>query len=441
MGTIHTGIIKDNNSSYEMNIYLEKMNYFPGEIISGLIQLTSNQIINKQLITSSKICFILKGIQYWQNRQDIKSNKNNLTPSLNNNIAIQKEGEHPDDKKHYYENIILSKEDLILNIINFSDNGRSNKVMIFNKKEINIPISIEIPKDIKPSLEWAKDNNVFCYSRILLSINIPDLKLFSNYFLFIHKKSPKSISPINLNKIIGYKSFIFFWDNDNIKIEASSQKDSYPFSDLFPFEIKIDTSELKTRLNSIIITLKRKIKFLVNGEQSIFLNTCDFIDDLWEQKIILEKTETNHFLDLKIPLIDNDKILNQKKFNFNFDMKNFNKKFLSYIMPPFTGEMIKCEYFIKIKPIFEGTKITYSDIIIKFDLFHNQNIFSLTAIKEINKILYEINKMQRINYNDKDNINNYSAYANSVYQSLPDEDMIKKYYSSNRGVAPIINNI
>jgi hypothetical protein len=439
MGAIQTGIIKDNNCQYEMNIYLEKMNYFPGETILGLLQITSNYIINKKLITSSKISFTLKEIQYWQNRQNNKSDQSALTPQPSDNYATQKEGEHPDDKKHYFESIILLKEDLILNIINLSENGEnSDKVIILSKKEIKIPINIEIPKDIKPSLEWTKDNNTYCYSRILLSISIPDLKLFSNYFLFVHKKAPLSISTINIEKIIGNKSIIFFWDNDYIKIEASSQRDSYPFSDLFPFEIRIDTSQLKTRLNSIIITLKRKVKFLVNGEQSIFLNTCDFIDDLWENKIILEKNETNHYFEFKIPLIDNDKILNQKKFNFNFNIKNFNKKFLTYIIPSFSGEMIKCEYFIKIKPMFEGANISYSDILIYFDLFHNQNIFSLTAIKEINKILYEINKMQRINYND---INNCSAYSSSVQQSLPDEDMIKKYYSSNRGVPPNINNI
>lgn len=441
MGTIETGIKKDNNFPYEINIYLEKMNYFPGETIQGLIQLTSNQIINKKLINTSKICFILKSIQYWQNRQKQNLYQNNLTPLPENIILTKNEDEHPDDKNHYLEKIILSKEDIILNLINLSNNGEyNNRVMIFNNNEINIPINLEIPKDINPSLEWTKDNNIYCYSRVLLSINIPDLKIFSNYFLFIHKNSPTSISTINVNKTIGNKSFIFFWDNDNIRIEASSGKDSYPFSDLFPFEIKIDTSELKSNLNSIIITLKRKIKFLVNGKQSIFLNTCDFIDDLWEKKLIVEKNEIIHCYEFKIPLIDNDRILRQKKFNFNFDIKNFNKKFLTYIIPTFNGDMIKCEYYVKIKPVFEGINITYNDIIIFFDLFHDQKIFSLTAIKEINKILYEINKMQKINYNYKDNINDCSAYSSSVYQSLPDEEMIRKYYSSNRGVPPDMNN-
>jgi hypothetical protein len=131
MGAIQTGIIKDNNCQYEMNIYLEKMNYFPGETILGLIQITSNYIINKKLITSSKISFTLKEIQYWQNRQNNKSDQSALTPQPSDNYVTQKEGEHPDDKKHYFENIILLKEDLILNIINLSENGEnSDKVII-----------------------------------------------------------------------------------------------------------------------------------------------------------------------------------------------------------------------------------------------------------------------------------------------------------------------
>ena len=428
MGSISTGIIKDINSAYNMNIYLEKMNYFPGETIQGLIQLTSNNKIDKKMISSLKINFILKSIEYWQNRQPF-NDSNQLTPTPD--VSIPKEGEHPDDKKHYFERIIFSNEDLIFNIIDSFNN---------NVNFINIPINIQLPNDIKPSLEWNKDNNIYCYSRVILSINIPELKIFSNYFLFIHKKSPSSITSININKIIGKKSIIFFWDNDNIKIEASSQKDSFSFSDLLPFQIKIDTSELKSKLNSIILTLKRKIKFLVNGEQSIFLNTCDFIDDLWEHKIILDKNETNHFYEFNIPLIENDRINNsQKKYNFNFNMHNFNKKYLIYIIPPYNGEMIKIYYFIKIRPIFEDNNISYNDFIIKFDLFHNQNLLSLTAIKEINKILFEINKMQKINSNDNNNINNlnyYSAYSSSVHQSLPDEEMLRKYYS-NRGSPPV----
>lgn len=438
MGSISTGIEKDNNFQYDMNIYLEKMNFFPGETINGLIQLTSNNQINKKFISSLRICFILKGIEYWQNKGDNKiSNQETPTPSPDD--IEQKEEDNYYDKKHYFERNFISKEEIISNLMNSfntTDNNPNNN-NINKKEEIKFPIQLEIPKDIKSSFEWSKENNIYCFSRIILSINIPELKLFSNYFLFIHKSSPSSISPINENKIIGKKSVIFFWDNDNIKIEATSERDSYSFYDLLPFKITIDTSELKSKLNSINLTLKRKIKYMVNGEQSIFLNTCDFIDDLWEQKIILEKNETNHVYEFKIPLIDKDKVLNHKKDCFSFEIKNFNKKFLTYLIPSYAGEMIKCEYFIKIKPIFEGLTFAYNDFLVFFDLFHNINSFNAPAIKEIDKILFEINKMKIVNYNNKDNNNICSVFSSSLNQSLPDEDMIRQYYMSNRGSPPV----
>ena len=54
MNLISTGIIKDNNSPYNMNIFLEKMNYYPGETIQGLVKITSNEPIAKNLYLSLK---------------------------------------------------------------------------------------------------------------------------------------------------------------------------------------------------------------------------------------------------------------------------------------------------------------------------------------------------------------------------------------------------
>ena len=427
MNLIATGIIKDNNSPYNMNIFLEKMNYYPGETIQGLVKITSNEPIAKNLYLSLKICLILKHIEYWHNKQSSNSSDNETpNPSFRDNI---------DFKKHYKESVFFSKEELISNLVDLNNN---NTIFISSNKEINIPVNIEVPQDIKPSLEWCKSNNIYCYSRTILSINIPELKIYSNYYLFIQRNGPSAISGININKIIGKKSLLFFWDNDNIKIDASLEKDSYPFFDLCPFQIKIDTSELKSKLNSIVLTLKRKIKFLVNGEQNIHLNTCDYIDDLWEQKIILEKNEKNHLYDFNIPLLDNDKIAKQKIFIFKYDLKNFNKKYLSYLIPTYSGPMIMCDYFIKIKPIFDDSNISYSDFMINFDLYHKENSFSKEAIKEINKMFFDINKMVKVNFNDKNNINNYNVYSSSCY-SLPDEEMLRKYYS-NRGSPPMVLN-
>ena len=57
---------------------------------------------------------------------------------------------------------------------------------------------------------------------------------------------------------------------------------------------------------------------------------------------------------------------------------------------------------------------------------------------EINNILFEINKMQKVNFSDNNNINNINVYSSSVYPSLPDEEMLKKFYATNRGSPPVV---
>ena len=425
MGSISTGVIKENNSLYDMNIYLEKICVNPGEFIKGIIQLKSNNSkkFDENLISSSKIYFIIKNIEYWQN-MIIPSN---FTPNPEQNQM------DPNDKKHYYESIILCLEDTISNLYDSSD---MNNMLITNRSELSIPIRIELPKDMNPSFEWSKSDNIFGYSRTILSINIPELKLFSNYYLFIQKESPTSISPLNLDKIMGKKSVFFFWENDNIKIDVSLPRDSFSIGDVIPIKISVDTSDLKTKLNYLTLTLKRKIKFLVKGEQSIYLNTGDYIDDLWEEKIYLtnNNNETKNFYEFSIPFFDNNKLLKQRKLIF---LNNFNYKYLTFLLPSYSGQMIKCEYFIKIKPFFDGN-LPFNDLIIFIDSCHNEKTFDIEAINEINNILFEINKMKKINLNDKDNIVNFNGYSSSIYRSLPDEEMLKKIYSSNKGSPPAI---
>ena len=110
---------------------------------------------------------------------------------------------------------------------------------------------------------------------------------------------------------------------------------------------------------------------------------------------------------------------------------------MTFLLPSYSGQMIKCEYFIKIRPIFDGN-LPYNDRIIFFDSYHNEKTFDIEAINEINNILFEINKMKKVNLNDKDNIVNFNGYSSSIYRSLPDEEMLKKIYSSNKGSPPAI---
>ena len=194
--------IKSNENQYELRINLEKMNYFPGEIINASIQIISKDNINLNY-NSLRISYFVKNVEYWQNNMNIKES-NEQTPS--GNYINEKEG-ILNDKNNYFENIILSKEEIISNI-----NKPFNLVNNFRNNEISIIIKIQLPKEMKPSFEWYKNNNTYCFARTILSIHIPDLKLYSYNYLFIKKPHPNSINSINIQKTLGKEAFIFFWE-------------------------------------------------------------------------------------------------------------------------------------------------------------------------------------------------------------------------------------
>ena len=401
---------KPNDSQYEIKISLEKSNYFPGEQINAIVELSSknNININNNIL---KISYFIKQLEFWQNKPYVKDSNNQSSNIIND----EGKKEYLKDKNNYFEKIVLSKDE----VINLSSLSKT-----VYRNSYNIALKIHLPKDLQPSFEWYKENNVFCFSRTILAIHIKDLNLYSYNYIFIQKEPPKKINEIKVQKTIGNDPLIFFWETDNIKFDIYSKKDSLGIYNTFPVQIKIDTSKLKTELLSINFTFKRKIKFMINGEQSVFLNTSDFTENLWEENKILDKEEKEHTFKFEIPLVDNERIINKKKLNFNVNSEINNKKYLSYLMPTYTGNNIKCEYFLKIKPIFSGNNIYVNDFQINLELFHENNQFSLNAINELNRILVEENDQIRTENISNDKFNN----GGSSY-SLPDEEMLKRYYS------------
>lgn len=398
-----------NENQFNFKINLEKNNYFPGEQVNALVHIISKDFINlgSNYLT---ISYFIKQIEYWQNML----NENQSNNKIIDDSSDKRKEEYIKDKNNYYENIILSKEEKInLSLI--------EKNMF--KNEMIITLKILLPKDMKPSLEWNKENNIYCFSRTILAIHIKDIKLYSYNYLFIKKEVSKTVNEINIKNTIGNEAFIFFWENDNIKFEIYSKKDFLPISSIFPVQIKVDTSQLKSELISINFAFKRKIKFMINEKQSIFLNTSDYTETLWEGQKILDKNEKTHSFKFEIPLIDSSNVTNQKKLNFNIDDINFNKKYWTYLMPSYSGNNIKCEYFLKIRPIINGNNIHVTDLIININLFHEENESNSDAINKINKIFTEVNDKIRT-----DNIFNNNNINTKYNFSLPDEEMLKSSY-------------
>ncbi len=183
------------------------------------------------------------------------------------------------------------------------------------------------------------------------------------------------------------------------------------------------------------MAFKRKIKFMIKGKQSVFDNTSDFTENLWEEKIDLNNKENNFDLKYEIQLVDNERVLRKKKLKFNHDLNISNKNYLTYLMPSYDGSNIKCEYFLKIKPVFEGNNIHVTEFPINFNLFQEENSLTKDAINEINRIFLEVNGQIVNENNSLDNtISNMNGGSN---YSLPGEDTLKQYYSNKNNFSNI----
>ena len=121
-----------NESKYELQINLEKNNYFPGDIINVLIQLIPKYNINLNMNFSYlKIVYFIKNIENWQNDTNIKETSNQ-TP---NGINIKAKEGFLKDKNNYFEKTILSKEETFSNL-----NSSKNLKNYFGHNGLNITI-------------------------------------------------------------------------------------------------------------------------------------------------------------------------------------------------------------------------------------------------------------------------------------------------------------
>ena len=109
-----------NRYQYNPKIFLEKLNYFPGETIKIKIRFSSNGNINLKE-NPLKINYSIKQIEYWDNNNNInmieKSNLNGKTISYDSdtpgnpsdfNQRIKED--YIKDKKSYKEEIVLNEE-------------------------------------------------------------------------------------------------------------------------------------------------------------------------------------------------------------------------------------------------------------------------------------------------------------------------------------------
>ena len=423
MGAVEVGVNHE-KGLYGMMVGLYKTNYFPGETIIGEIKLfLKNNMQNvPQILKSLKISYSLIHREYWQNHENTTlssistiTNTNNQSNSvLRKSKTMTDEGSDPNDSKHFKEQIIFSKED----IINLPNNNNNIQ------RGISIPFKIVIPEKAMPSLEFLNNVKIYAYSRTYLNINIRDTENTAKLLIFIQKMPTPLKSELTIIKSVVKKKLGFFGASNSINFQGSYPRNSYGFNEVIPLSIKLDTFSVKEPIKSITVILRRKINFLQNGSKG-FLNFNEYVDDLWQNS--MNRFESAQDFNFNILINESPKIFLQKKSMY-IDVNSINKQNLICLLPSYEGKFIKCEYYIQIKVHFDSLLIKDPEFIMPLDIGHTCSFFVQNSMFDVNKALNNYNGTMNlslmipdiflnnnININNNNNINNINNHNNYQY--------------------------
>ena len=388
MGSVQFGV-NQQKGMYTMMVFLNKTNFYPGETIIGEIKLylKNNSQNIPQILYNPVVSYSLIHREYWQNHDYIASNANSSKPISNTNtnssIIISDEGKVSDDLKHLKEEIIFSKKEVYNNLVN-------NNIQY----GVTIPFQILIPEKAKASLEFLHTAKIYAYSRTILNIELPDYENQAKLLIFIQKSPTNLKSELTITKSVTKKKLGIFGSGNNVNFQGSYPKNAYGFNEICPIDIKLDTFGSKETIKNISITLKRRVLFLDNVIKS-FLKINEYVDDLWHNS--MSSFQSSQDFKFNIPLNESNKIFMQRKTLF-VDLNSISKNRLMCLLPSYEGQLIKCEYFIKIKVAFESILIKDPEFIMPIDIGHTPTLFVQNCMFDVNKVLNNYNGSMNMSF-------------------------------------------
>lgn len=402
MGAIQFGV-KENKEALNMQINLYKINFFPGEILKGEINLSENPINPKcpKIINNLTITYSLIHREYWQNHDIISETFN----KINDPIQSSDEGKVADDSKHLKEEVIFSKKEV--------PNLSINNV----QKEITIPFQIPIPQNAMASIEFLHTEKTYAYSRNYLKIQIPEYGNQANILIFILRPPAPIDSELTISKSFSKRKLGFLGAANNVCFQGSYEKNYYGFNEICILNLKLNASGSKENVKSLTVILKRKVHFLINGSKPLFKNN-EFTEDLWQNT--MTNFDSSQDINFRIFLIESSKIFNNKKSSF-LDVNSVSKPNLICLLPSYEGQFVKCEYYLKVKISFDSMLIKDPEFNMPIDLGHTPSPFLQNFVFDVNKIIFSYNGSINIplmipdnNINNDDNKKNNSNLKDNI---------------------------
>ena len=368
-----------------ITIQLPKSCYYPGEMLSGKIIL------------------------------QVKTNK--TSPTFNFPHAIISITQYQ-QYKFNLDNILITQKDkkVVLNQPYSFKKYKNRSILI----PLSLSFNIQIPTDIVPTLLYEDTN----FIKHFLSIDFPQIKCKKSIGLIIQNRQKfckeNCLLKTSIEKFSDINKSIFFQKNSKIAFLFKTDKNSYAYNELIPYEIIMNCSESELIIEHLRVSLSRNIYFGAN----------DKIDSkiILMKKYILHMNNKNkifkisgHFL---FPVISDYFSVNPMNVYNYFNKKilnNFDKNcFDVNLFPTCFSSLFICTYFLNLEIIFKSFFVKNEIVSIPIELYTPLKIndieknFNEIKIKKIEEKENMIKKEQTPGEDDINIISNNESYNNII---------------------------
>ena len=386
MGSLLFGDFNE-EENLSITINLPKTCYYPGEFLSGtiILQVKNNKISSSFNFTNALITFT----QYQQYQL-------------------------------YFDNILINKNDKkkLLSHYQRFKSYKNRSILI----PLTLPFSIRIPKEASPTFLYDEAN----FIKHFLTIKFPQIKCKKTIGIIIQNRqqflSQTGLFKAPIEKFNDIRKSFLFKNYSKIAYLFKTDKNSYAYNEIIPYEIIMNCSECELLINQLRVSITRNIYFGAN----------DYIDS----KTIL-------FKNYKLPL-DNKKGIFKISGHFLFPVLSdyfsvnpmniynfYNKRKLDLhdkdfrdvnLFPTCFSSLFICSYFLNFEIIFDSFFVKNEILSIPIELYtplriienedeennNNENIININCDENKNMINNE-----EIPYDDNCN-NNISNDENEI---------------------------
>ena len=389
------------NKLIDFTIKLDKISYFPGENISGTLNLMGKPGLLETQLTNPQVKF-----EVYDKYRDasIQSESSLVNPP-------------PAEILNHNSNIFVFNTFIGSNLLT----------------GVNIPFSYQIPYSFNPTCSVVLDSNIENITHYF-SAEFPSLKVKRTMGIII-KNIPNFTKQNNLLKIpcsfYAKKSkSILFVNKGEFEIKINLPKNLFYYDEKIPYEINLNLKNLHLKINgvevSILRTVLKKIKVLINSESS---NKAEIAKNYHEIKKDLKEVVINNEIEFPKRLQDNSVFPPSfyesaekggyyfSKISYDQPIKNntFKENNVPFIAPSFKGKMLSVEYNLKIKLKISSSTDEIFFIPIDFCLRPDEKDQNINNLQQINSFNYTNNNINNNmnNYYPNNNMNNYYINNNN----------------------------